>query len=212
MVLSDDSINSAPLKEREGPPHRWHISPRHITTSRVIRQELCPHLQATNKIHSGKFFLPWHFSFQNYLPAKAHNVTHKITPALLTNASRELFSLCVIGLGSKANERSASWSYKLLGHTPEIYWGMYCGQAYMQTKRREIHINPLRVKGTLTSEPRFLPPATCNLSHATWKMAILNRIPCKWPFSLFRVGDIACQDGFNHNEGQDSAGSFRRLQ
>ena len=45
----------------------------------------------------------------------------KITPALLSTISQELFSVCVIVLGNKAYETSASWNYTLLGYTPECF-------------------------------------------------------------------------------------------
>ena len=48
------------------------------------------------------------FCFENCFPAKARNVTHKITPALLTNSSREVVCLDVIVLRNKAHETSAS--------------------------------------------------------------------------------------------------------
>ena len=59
--------------------------------------------------------------FLNYLPANVRNVTHKITLALLTNISWELFSQRVIVLGNKAHETSASRNYPLLGYTPIIF-------------------------------------------------------------------------------------------
>ena len=45
----------------------------------------------------------------NVLSAKARNVTDKITPAILrTIISQEFFSQCVVVLGIKAHETSAS--------------------------------------------------------------------------------------------------------
>ena len=42
-----------------------------------------------------------------YLPKSVMLQTHKTTPALLTNSSREFYSLCVIVLSNKAHETSA---------------------------------------------------------------------------------------------------------
>ena len=53
--------------------------------------------------------------------------------AMLSNISREFLSLCVILLGNKAHETSASWNYTLLGYTPTLFWGLEVSQHYTQT-------------------------------------------------------------------------------
>ena len=70
--------------------------------------------------------------------------THKITPALLTAISRDLFSLRAIMLGNKTQETSVSRTYTLLGYTPEIFLGINFGQNYTR-KSRELHKIILRI-------------------------------------------------------------------
>ena len=83
--------------------------------------------------------------------AKARNVMHTLTPALLTNISQELFSLCVIVLGNKAHETSASWNYTLLGYTPKAFWGITFGQNYTQ-RCRELHTELWGTNSNLISQ------------------------------------------------------------
>ena len=48
----------------------------------------------------------------------------------------------------------------------------------------------LRAKGTLISEPRFLPLETCDFSHAIkGKMALFEGFSLKMAFSLYRIGE-----------------------
>ena len=67
--------------------------------------------------------------FEKYFPIKARNITHKITPALLTNILQKFFSparTCVF------HEKFESLNYRLWGYTPEIVGGINFGQNYKQ--------------------------------------------------------------------------------
>ena len=54
----------------------------------------------------------------------------------------------------------------------------------------------LRASGTLTSEPQSSTPCDMRFSPSDrGKMAILKRFLSEWPFSLYRLGQIAYRRG-----------------
>ena len=75
------------------------------------------------------------FCCENYLPATARNVTHKITPALLTNISQKLLSLHVTVLDNKAHETSASSNYTLLGTHPKYLGSSFWSNLHTKKPR-----------------------------------------------------------------------------
>ena len=62
-------------------------------------------------------------------PMKERSMTHKITPALLTNIYQVLFSLA---RNRVFHEKLESQNYTIWGCTPEICWGINFGQRYTQ--------------------------------------------------------------------------------
>ena len=74
---------------------------------------------------------------ENYFPIKARNATHKITPALLTNAFQELFSLA---RNRVFHEKLESHNYTLWGYTPETVWGINFGQNHT-SQPQQLHKN-----------------------------------------------------------------------
>ena len=95
------------------------------------------------------------FCFQNYFPIKARNITHKITPALLTNTFQELFSLA---RNLVFHEIFESQNYTLWGLHTRIFWGnQYWAALHNIQKNPRAHKSKI---GTppLPQNPKYPPP------------------------------------------------------
>ena len=78
------------------------------------------------------------FCFENYFPVKARNITHRITPALLTSAFlRNYVPLRIIAFVMR---NLNSQNYTLWGYAHEMFWGINFGQNYTQ-QPQQLHKN-----------------------------------------------------------------------